>query len=204
MKVPDHLVAEIINGELITSPRPSPRHALASSALGASLIFPFQFGTGGGGGGDGPGGWWILDEPELHLGEEKEIVVPDVAGWRRDRMPELPREEAFFRVAPDWACEVVSPSTVRLDRVRKMTVYARNEVHHLWLVDPLAQTLEVYRLEEGRWFVVSAHAGTERVRAEPFDAVELDMTRWWPSSASGEGGEGGPPHSDAPSERTAK
>jgi len=181
MKVPDHLVAEIIDGELITSPRPSPRHALTSSALGASLIFPFQFGTGGGGGGDGPGGWWILDEPELHLGEEKEIVVPDVAGWRRDRMPELPREEAFFRVAPDWVCEVVSPSTVRLDRVRKMTIYARNELSHLWLVDPLAQTLEVYRLEEGRWFVVSAYAGTERVRAEPFAAVELDMTLWWAS-----------------------
>ncbi len=193
MEVPNHLVAEIIDGELITSPRPAPRHALTSSVLLSDLMGPFHFGTGGGG--EGPGGWWILNEPELHLGkeEEEEIVVPDVAGWRRDRMPRLPEEEAFFRMAPDWVCEVVSPSTVRLDRVRKMAIYAREKVPHLWLIDPLARTLEVYRLKADGWFVESTHAGAERVRVEPFDAEELDMNRWWLPPAAGEGREDVPP-----------
>ncbi len=181
MEVPDHLVAEIIDGELITSPRPASPHALASSVLLTDLVGPFHFGTGGGG--EGPGGWWILVEPEFHFGEE--VVVPDLAGWRRERMPVLPNVAAF-ELAPDWVCEVVSPSTVRLDRVRKMAVYAREKVTHLWLLDPLAQTLEVYRLEADGWFVVSTHAGAERVRAEPFDAVELDMTRWWLPTPAGE------------------
>ena len=122
-------------------------------------------------------------EREFHFGEE--VVVPDLAGWRRERMPVLPNVAAF-ELAPDWVCEVVSPSTVRLDRVRKMAVYAREKVTHLWLLDPLAQTLEVYRLEADGWFVVSTHAGAERVRAEPFDAVELDMTRWWLPTPAGE------------------
>jgi len=182
MEVPDHLVAELIDGELITSPRPASPHALASSVLLANLVGPFHFGTGGGG--EGPGGWWILIEPEFHFGEE--IVVPDLAGWRRERMPVLPNVAAF-ELAPDWVCEVVSPSTVRLDRVRKMAVYAREKVTHLWLLDPLAHTLEVYRLEADGWFVVSTHAGAERIRAEPFDAVELDMTRWWLPAPAGEG-----------------
>ena len=174
MKVPDHLVAEIIDGELITRPRPASPHALASSVLLANLVGPFHIETGGGG--EGPGGWWILVEPELHFG--KDIVVPDIAGWRRERMPVLPNVAAF-ELAPDWVCEVVSPSTVRIDRVCKMALYAREKVTHLWLLDPLAHTLEVYRLEADGWFVVSTHAGAEGVRAEPFDAVELDMTRWW-------------------------
>ena len=113
-------------------------------------------------------------------------MVPDLAGWRRERMPVFPNVEAF-ELAPDWVCEVVSPSTVRLDRVRKMAVYAREKVTNLWLLDPLAHTLEVYRLEADGWFVVSTHAGAERVRVEPFDAVELDMTRWWLPTPAGEG-----------------
>ena len=179
MNVPDHLVAEIIDGELIASPRPASPHALASSALGASLMGPFHFGTGG-----GPGGWWILDEPELHLG--KDVVVPDLAGWRRERMRVLPRVAAF-EMAPDWVCEVVSPGTARMDRVSKMAIYAREKVGHLWLVDPLVQTLEVYRLEAEHWVVSSTHAGAEGVRAEPFEAVELEMSRWWLPPAADEG-----------------
>ena len=124
----------------------------------------------------GPGGWWILLEPELHLGED--VLVPDWAGWRRDRMPVFPDTPAFSQ-APDWVCEVISPSTGRIDRSGKMRIYAREGVSHLWLVEPRLETLEVYRLEGGRWIVVGTHAGDDAVRAEPFDAVELQLGRWW-------------------------
>jgi Uma2 family endonuclease len=171
--VPEHLVAEIIDGELITSPRPAPRHAVATSAIGAQLHVAF----GGPAGGDAsPGGWWILDEPELHLGED--VLVPDVAGWRRERMPSIP-ETAFFPLAPDWVCEVISPSSGRLDRVRKMPVYARAGVAHVWLVDPIARTLEVYRLDAAHWVVDATYAGDAPVRVVPFDAVDVDPRRWW-------------------------
>jgi Uma2 family endonuclease len=170
LQVPDHLVAEIVDGELHTSPRPAPRHAAATSGLGGALHGPFDRGRGG------PGGWWILDEPELHLGPD--IVVPDIAGWRRKRLPDLP-EQAYFSLAPDWICEVVSPSTAAYDRVKKLAVYAREGVAHAWLVDPLAQTLEVLRLENGRWTILVTHAAADVVRAEPFDAIELDLTLLW-------------------------
>ena len=171
--LPDHMVAEIIDGDLFASPRPASPHALASSMLGAVLIAGF----GGEPGGAGvPGGWWILDEPELHFGQN--VLVPDLAGWRRERMPTVP-DVAGFQLAPDWVCEVISPSTGEIDRGRKMRVYARERVGHLWIVDPILRTLEVYRLEDGRWVVASTHAGTEQIRAEPFEAVPLDMRRWW-------------------------
>jgi Uma2 family endonuclease len=170
LKVPDHLVAEIVDGDLYASPRPAPRHADASSGLGGALRGPFDRGRGG------PGGWRILDEPELHLG--RDILVPDLAGWRRERLPDLP-EQAYFSIAPDWICEVVSPSTAALDRVKKLAVYARERVSHAWLVDPMARTLEVLRLEDGRWTIVSTCSGADVVRAEPFDALELDLTLLW-------------------------
>ncbi len=122
----------------------------------------------------------ILDELELQFGED--VVVPDLAGWRRERMPEFP-DTAFFTLAPDWACAVVSPGTERLDRAKKMPVYARENVSHLRLVNPVARTLEVYRLAEGRWLLLATHEGAAGVRAEAFDAVELDSTALW-----GEGG----------------
>jgi Uma2 family endonuclease len=170
LQVPPNRVAEIVDGELHVSPRPASRHALASSRLGSELGPPFDRGRGG------PGGWWILDEPELHLGGD--VLVPDLAGWRRERMPEFPDTPAFT-LAPDWVCEVVSPNTERLDRARKMPVYARENVSHLWLVNPVARTLEAYRLAEGRWLLLATHEGAARVRAEPFDAVELDLTSLW-------------------------
>ena len=169
LKVPDHLVAEILDGELHTSPRPAPRHD-AGSGLGGALRGPFDRGRGG------PGGWRILDEPELHLGND--VVVPDIAGWHRERMPALP-DEAFFRLAPDWICEVLSPSTASFDRVKKLRIYAREGVAHAWLVDPILQTLEVLRLENGRWIVSSNWANADIARAEPFDAIELDLTLLW-------------------------
>jgi Uma2 family endonuclease len=172
LKVPDTLVAEILDGELFTSPRPASPHARASSVLRSELD-PFDRRIGGPG---GPGGWWLLFEPELHLGAD--ILVPDLAGWRRERMPVL-QNVAYFELAPDWVCEVVSPSTARIDRVRKVPIYAREGVGHLWLVDPLQQTLEVFRLEGLHWVLVSTHGGAEAVRAAPFEALELDMGRWW-------------------------
>jgi len=170
LNVPDHLVAEIVDGELYASPRPAPRHADASSTLGGLLHGPFDRGRGG------SGGWRILDEPELHLG--RDILVPDLAGWRRERLPALP-EEAYFSVAPDWICEVVSPSTAALDRVKKLTAYARERVQHAWLVDPVAQTVEVLRLENARWVIVSTCAGVDVVRLPPFEAIEVDLAVLW-------------------------
>ena len=172
LKVPDILVAEILDGELFTSPRPATPHARASSVLRGALD-PFDRRIGSLG---EPGGWWILFEPELHLGAD--ILVPDLAGWRRERMPVL-QNVAYFELAPDWVCEVVSPSTARIDRVHKVPIYARESVSHLWLVDPLQQTLEVFRLEGRHWVLVNTHGGAETVRAEPFAALELKMSRWW-------------------------
>ena len=169
---PEPLVAELIEGDLYTSPRPAVPHARVASALGQDLrSFDQPPGIPG-----APGGWWILDEPELHFGAD--VLVPDLAGWRRERLPALPDAPAFT-LAPDWVCEVVSPTTGALDRTRKMPLYAREQIAHLWLVDPHTRTLEVYRLEGARWIVASMHGGAETVRAEPFEAVELDMRRWW-------------------------
>lgn len=171
--VPDTMVAEIIDGELIATPRPASPHAHATSVLAGDLIGAFHRPPGDPA---GPGGWWLLFEPELHLGSD--VIVPDVAGWRRARLPTMPNVSAFT-LAPDWVCEVVSPATGAVDRGRKMRIYGRERLGHLWIVDPILRTLEVYGLEEERWVVVSTHAGTEVVRAEPFDAVELDLARWW-------------------------
>jgi len=171
--VPEPLVAEIVAGELYTSPRPAVPHTLAGSAIGSFLFDRFNRPTNGP---DAPGGWWILDEPELHFGED--VLVPDLAGWRRARMPSCPKTAAIT-MPPDWACEVVSPSTGALDRARKMPVYAREHVGHLWIVDPVVRTLEVYRLDNGRWVVAAAYGGSEAVRAEPFETVAVGMARWW-------------------------
>lgn len=172
-QVPDTMVAELIEGDLIVSPRPASPHARSATVLGSDLLGAFDGPPGGAG---KPGGWWLLFEPELHFG--RNVLVPDIAAWRRERMPVLPNVAAFTQ-APDWVCEVVSPSTGAVDRGRKMTIYAREGVGHLWIVDPLQRTLEVYRLEGERWVVASTHGGTDPVAAEPFQAVTLDPARWW-------------------------
>ncbi|WP_257457914.1 Uma2 family endonuclease [Archangium lipolyticum] len=168
--VPAHLVAELLDGELHVSPRPASPHALAAAVLHGELHGPFHRGRGG------PGGWLLLMEPELHLGED--VLVPDLAGWRRERMPEMPRVVGFT-LAPDWVCEVLSPSTAVLDREKKMRVYAREGVRHLWLVDPLRQELEVYGLEDVRWKRLGTHGGQERVHAEPFTPLQLELGALW-------------------------
>ncbi len=169
--LPDHLVGEILAGELHTHPRPAPRHARAYSALGYLVGGPFDGGKGG------PGGWWILDEPELHLGAD--IIVPDIAGWRRERLPTLP-ETAWFELAPDWACEILSPATARTDRAIKMPIYAREGLPHLWLVDPDARTLEVYRLQdEAHWLLLETLKQDEPVQQPPFDAISFPLGDLW-------------------------
>jgi Uma2 family endonuclease len=174
LKVPDHLVAEILEGELYTTPRPAVPHAVAASALGSELGGPFHQGRGG------PGGWWILFEPELHFGSD--VVVPDLAGWTRTRVPQLPNVAAMT-IAPDWVCEILSPSTEALDRVPKLRIYGRESVSHVWFVNPRTYTLEVLRLEQTRWVVAATHDGDVSVRVEPFEAIALDLFRLWGHSA---------------------
>ncbi len=171
-QVPAHMIGQIIHGQLIVLPRPAPKHALASSSLGEELVGPYHKGRSG-----GPGGWWILDEPELHLGTH--ILVPDLAGWRRERMPTLP-DTAYFTLPPDWLCEVLSPSTAQIDRVDKPPIYAEQGVGHIWLVDPEAQTLEVFALCEGHWRLECAFKAQEEVCAPPFQAVRFNLGGLWP------------------------
>jgi Uma2 family endonuclease len=170
LNAPEHMVAEIIDGELYLWPRPAPPHAVASYSLGAELLPPFQQGRGG------PGGWWIIGEPELHL--KKDVLVPDIAGWRRERMPLVP-DTAWFDVVPDWVCEVLSPSTANTDRSKKLPIYARERIPYAWFVDPIEQTLDVMIRSGRHWPVKAAYTGKDRVRAEPFDAIEIDLALVW-------------------------
>lgn len=169
-KVPDEKLAQIVDGELIVSPRPAFPHQHVLSTLLMDLGSPFQRGRGG------PGGWWFLDEPELHF--DPDIVVPDIAGWRKERCPQLP-SGAYSTLAPDWLCEVLSPATAGLDRVRKMSIYRRVGVRHVWLVDPVGRSLEVFRADEDAWKRVGSFQGEDLARAEPFEAVELALADLW-------------------------
>jgi Uma2 family endonuclease len=172
--VPDTIMAEILDGELHTQPRPARAHTNAASVLGGELHGPFRRGHGG------PGGWVILDEPELHLGPKPDKVVPDLAGWRRERMPDaVGSADPFYDLVPDWIAEILSPRTEALDRGKKMRIYRRESVGHVWLINPSLRTLEVYRLEAGRWILLDTFEGGAVVRAEPFDAVELSLGVLW-------------------------
>ena len=173
MQVPDTKVAEILDGELVVCPRPASRHALASSELGVEISGRFGKARAG------RAGWWILDEPEVHFGDD--VIVPDLAGWRCERMPEYP-DTAAFHLAPDWVCEVLSPSTETIDRVRKLPIYAVAGVKHAWLVNPIARMLEVLRLEQGKWLLLGTYADDAMVRAEPFDSAEIDLLPLWGGS----------------------
>jgi len=172
--LPANRVGEIVAGELHAHPRPSPRHAIASSSVGMEIGGPFQRGRGG------PGGWWIIDEPELHLGAD--ILVPDLAGWRRERLPTLP-DTAWFELVPDWICEVLSPSTARLDRMQKMPLYAENGVAYCWLVDPISRTLEAFELADGKWLLLASFVDDAEVSVKPFDAVSFPLDALWAESA---------------------
>lgn len=170
LALPPNVTGQIVDGELHVTPRPSNPHATASSTLGMDIGGAYQRGRGG------PGGWWIVDEPEIHLG--RDVVVPDLAGWRKEHLPAIPAEP-FFTLAPDWVCEVLSPSTASFDRVKKMRVFAREGVRHAWLVDPAARTLEVFQLTDGKWTLLAAHGEGEVVRAAPFDEIEIVLADLW-------------------------
>ena len=171
LAAPEHMLAEVIHGVLHLTPRPAKPHAAATSALGEELGPPFKRGRGG------PGGWILLDEPELHLGTD--VVVPDLGGWRRARMPVLTNDEPYFTLAPDWVCEVLSPRTTKVDLTEKLPIYARERIPYAWIVDPLQRTLEARRLEGGKWLILDVWRDDAKVRAEPFDAIELDLAILW-------------------------
>jgi Uma2 family endonuclease len=172
IQLPENLVGEIINGQLYTQPRPTIPHVFACSELEIEIGSAYQKGRGG------PGGWWILVEPEVHFVRDIEVLVPDIAGWRRERMPTLPRDQRC-EVTPDWVCEVLSPGTAKKDRATKMPVYARYGVPYLWLVDPLAHTLEAYTLESGRWMMQGVYSDETEARIPPFTDIALVLTDLW-------------------------
>ena len=171
LDAPPHKVAEIVDGKLYLFPRPAPTHAIANSAIGGLLNPPFQYGRGG------PGGWWILNEPELHLGDH--ILVPDVGGWRKERMPNIPKT-AYFSLAPDWVCEVLSPSTRNLDLGRKRAIYAQQGVKYLWLIDPNSQSLEAFQLRNASWELISTLSGDNTVCLPPFEEIDFNLSDLWP------------------------
>jgi Uma2 family endonuclease len=168
--LPENMIGEIIDGEIIATPRPSRRHINAAASLGGELIPTYRFGRGG------PGGWIIYHEPEVHFGND--VLVPDLAGWRKERLSTPPAEHRFS-IAPDWVCEILSPATVRIDRIKKMGIYALHAVPHLWLIDPAVQTLDVFRLESGKWLLIHTFAEKDKVRAEPFQEIEIGLGDLW-------------------------
>ena len=169
ISLPDLLTGEILNGQLYAHPRPSGKHILVASNIGAEFHGPYQRGK------DGPGGWWILQEPEVHFTLDTEVAVPDIAGWRKERMPEIP-DSHKFTTAPDWICEVLSPSTESIDRQIKMPLYARFGVKYLWLVHPKKRTLEAYQLTNGNWEEQGKFLSNDTVCIEPFDSIKISVS----------------------------
>ncbi len=170
--LPEHVTGEIIGGLLHAQPRPSGRHGLAERALNVDLGGPYDFGR------NGPGGWWVIPEPEVHFVRDTEVAVPDLAGWRRERMPKVP-DDHRFEVVPDWVCEILSPATARRDRIVKLPFYARHGVAYAWLVDPEARTFEAFELRQGHWLLIASLQEDAAVRVAPFDAVEFSLGDLW-------------------------
>ncbi len=168
--IPENSVGQLIDGELFVTPRPSRKHIYTASTLDMRIGTPFQFGEGG------PGGWVILVEPEIALGDN--ILVPDLAGWKKEHFP-VSEETNWISVVPAWVCEILSPGTIRTDKARKMPLYAQHGISHLWIIDPIARTLDVFQLESGRWIVMGTFLEDDKVRAEPFHEIEIDLGNLW-------------------------
>ncbi|HVK62826.1 MAG TPA: Uma2 family endonuclease [Polyangium sp.] len=171
LALPPNVKGEILDGVLYTQPRPRFRHVHGASSVQEQLGPPFRRGIGG------PGGWWIATEPGIALPNSPE-VSPDLAGWRRERMPEPPGDDPIT-VVPDWVCEIFSPSTRGYDQRVKQPFYAKHGVRWLWFIDPEAHVLVAYRLENGRWAYIDTWGDDDRARIEPFDAIELDLSDLW-------------------------
>lgn len=169
--VPPHLTAEIVFGALYTHPKPAPPHGNAQFSLGGELAGPFQKGRGG------PGGWWFVSEPELHLGPH--VIAPDLAGWRKERLPHAPTS-AYVSVPPDWVCEIISPSTERVDRGPKRRICATYGVGHLWHLNPVERYLEIYALKDQQWVLVDTFDGDGEQRLPPFEAIAIRLADLWP------------------------
>lgn len=165
----DDARAEIIHGAIIEKAAPSFEHGVAQSALSGTI--GQHFGRRGGGG--GPGGWWIASEVEVEYAAH-EVFRHDVAGWRRERVPEMPHGSPT-RIFPDWVCEILSPSNAKRDLVDKLRVLQASGVPHYWILDPVERVLLVHRLEASGYVVALTAAPGERVRAEPFDALEVNV-----------------------------
>jgi Uma2 family endonuclease len=175
LDAPEHKVAEILDGELVLSPMLASRVAVAHSRLQRIVGRAVDDAR------PGVDGWWIFSKPEVHLGEH--VVVPDIGGWRRQDMPSFPDVD-YFSTPPSWVCELLAPPTERFDRSRKLRIYAEAGVGHAWLVKPGDRTLEVLRLRDGLWTIVGVWADAAVVRAEPFEATELELARLWPDEAT--------------------
>jgi len=169
--IPENMIGEIIDGELIATPRPSTRHSNVAFVISGELAPPYRFGRGG-----GPGGWIILYEHEIMFGEH--LLVPDLAGWKKERFPGVPKEN-WLSISPDWVCEILSPSTARIDKVRKMPIYAEHGVPYLWLIDPIAKTLEAFILKSDKWLLSATFAESDKTRVEPFHEIEMDLNNFW-------------------------
>lgn len=184
LAVPEGVRAELLDGELFMSPQAKGRHVRVTSVLGGVLVV--RFGLSGEGGPGGPGGWWILDEPECHLTPDRRVVIPDLAGWRRERMPSPPVDSHKFTVVPDWVCEVLSPSTAGYDTIIKMPKYLEAGVKWVWIVDPVGRRIDVYRAGDGEWLEAGAYdgevGGGGAVKLAPFDEVELELGVLWSES----------------------
>jgi len=172
--LPNGLLGEIIHGQLYTQPRPGWPHAFAASSLGGELVGPYQKGRGG------PGGWWIIDEPEVHFVLDQEVLVPDIAGWRQIRMPNPPHGHKV-EVIPDWVCEIFSPSTKSKDREEKMPIYAHYGMSYAWLVDPKAHCLEAFELKQGEWVLLGKYEKNAKVCVAPFDNITINLDELWSS-----------------------
>ena len=170
--LPENVRGEIIDGVLYTQPQPRPRHMIVATRMAGDIEPAFDRGKGG------PGGWWIILQPGIEHPRAPE-VSPDLAGWRRETMPHLHLDEAP-NIVPDWVCEILSPSNRRYDLTIKKPFYASIGVRWLWIVDPPARMINAFRLLNGRWDEVGVYFDNDKARIEPFDAVELDLSPWWP------------------------
>ena len=175
----DGRVYEILGGSLEAQPRPRPSHSRAQSRLNGQLSDPFDAGRGG------PGGWWLLTEPEVRRSQH-DIVVPDVAGWRRERLARLPTNRPID-TPPDWICEVVSPNDRGRDRVRKASLYLRAGIPHYWILDTDARSLEAFAARAGAWRRSGGRTDGDTPRIPPFESIELDISSLFPPLESESG-----------------